>query len=69
MESAALLLEAHEYNVDSMQVLDLVKSSSLSAYDCEFVALAKNLNCKMVTADQKIATQPPDCVVSIQVSN
>ncbi len=57
MESASLLMEANEYHVDSAQVLDLANSSNLSAYDCEFITLAKNLGCKMVTADQKIAAQ------------
>jgi len=31
-----------------------VESSTCSAYDCEFVALAKRLNTKLVTADKKI---------------
>ncbi len=66
MESASLLMEANEYDVDSAQVLDLVNSSNLSAYDCEFIALAKDLGCKLVTADQKIAAQFSGCAVSIQ---
>lgn len=66
MESASSLMEANEYDLDSKQVLDLVHSSNLSAYDCEFIALAKSLGCAMVTADKKISAQFSDDVISIQ---
>ena len=48
-EEAENLLEGFEFNVDSTGVLELVRDSDCSAYDCEFVALARVLNTKLVT--------------------
>lgn len=53
MESASQLMENNEYDLNSKLVLILAKESNLSAYDCEFVALAKDLGLKLVTADKK----------------
>src|SRR3989304_1873414 len=44
MEEASRLMQDREYEVTSQQVLELVTMSSCSAYDCEFVALAKDLD-------------------------
>lgn len=52
-EAESLLLGA-EYGVDSAAVLELVRDSDCSAYDCEFVALARTLNTKLVTADRQL---------------
>jgi predicted nucleic acid-binding protein len=48
-----------------MQVLTLTDSSTCSAYDCEFVALAKQLSVKLVTQDKKILREFPDVAVSL----
>ena len=37
----------NEYSVNSMDVLTLAKESGCSAYDCEFVSLARSLNLKL----------------------
>jgi predicted nucleic acid-binding protein len=42
--------------VDSQRVLELVRDSDCSAYDCEFVALALRLDTKLVTMDAKLLT-------------
>ena len=65
MESASALMENNEFDVASRQVLELVKASKLSAYDCEFIALAKDLGVKLVTADIKISARFPDCALAI----
>ena len=59
-------MENNEFDVISKQVLKLVKTSDLSAYDCEFVALAKDLGIKLITADNKIVTQFPDHAIAIK---
>lgn len=66
MENASALLENNEYDIASRQVLDLASSSNLSAYDCEFVALAKDLNIKLVTADKRITEMFPQYSLSLQ---
>jgi predicted nucleic acid-binding protein len=46
-------------------VLSLTNASACSAYDCEFVALAKQLNVKLITPDKKILSEFPDHAFSI----
>ncbi len=48
------LMRGAEYEVDSPSVLELVRDSECSAYDCEFVALAIKLGTKLVTMDSKL---------------
>jgi predicted nucleic acid-binding protein len=50
---AEALLAGNEHEVDSRRVLELVRDSDCSAYDCEFVALAVRLGVKVVTMDKK----------------
>ena len=48
------LMAGNEFEVDSKQVLELVRDSNCTAYDCEFVALALRLNTTLVTMDAKL---------------
>jgi len=48
------LLSGAEYEVDSRRVLELVRDSDCTAYDCEFAALAVMLGVKLVTMDGKL---------------
>ncbi len=66
IESASALMENNDFDVGSKQVLKLVTTSNLSAYDCEFVALAKDLGVKLITADNKIVAQFPDHALAIK---
>jgi len=54
------LFQGKEYEVTSLDVLSLVNQSECSAYDCEFVALAKGLGVKLVTMDRKLAACFPE---------
>ena len=47
-------LSGCEHVVASASVLELVKSTELSAYDCEFAALAIQLDVPLVTEDRAI---------------
>ncbi len=51
---AEALLAGNEHEVDSRRVLELIRDSDCSAYDCEFVALAVQLGVKVVTMDKKM---------------
>jgi predicted nucleic acid-binding protein len=63
---AESLMEENEFQVNSLDVLNLVQASSCSAYDCEFVALAQNLKISLVTADKKIISEFPDIAISMR---
>lgn len=63
-EAETLLADA-EYEVPSLDVLRLAETSDCSAYDCEFVALAKRLNAKLVTADKKILKAFPEIAMTL----
>jgi predicted nucleic acid-binding protein len=67
MDEAMGLLRDGEYEVASLRVLSLVASSSCSAYDCEFVALAQDLDVPLVTANQQILNQFPETSISLDV--
>lgn len=66
MNQALTLLEAYTYAPNSELVMDLAIASGCSAYDTEFVALAKLLNLQLITADKKILHEFPETAVSPQ---
>ena len=64
------VMDGQEHDVNSAHVMRLVSESRCSAYDCEFVALAQQLNVPLVTSDrrilsdfQSVATTPAQFVV------
>ncbi len=59
------LLAGAEYEVDSLGVLELARESDCSAYDCEFVALARTLGTKLVTMDAKLLRAFPGIAVAL----
>ena len=59
------LLAGSEFEVDSHAVLELVRDSECSAYDCEFIALATKLNTKLVTMDKKVLRAFPKRSVAL----
>jgi len=67
MDEAVDLIQGREYEVPTLQVLRLVASSACSAYDCEFVALAKDLNAPLVTMDRQILNNFPEIAVSLEL--
>jgi len=65
-ETAESLLQDNEYEINSMQVLKLSLESGCTAYDCEFVNLAQDLNIPLVTMDKKVLNKFQSTAVSIQ---
>lgn len=68
MRQAERLMRGNEHTISSDDVLELVKNSSCSAYDCEFVALARELELSLVTADKKILSAFPDDCLTLQAA-
>ncbi len=62
------LLGGSEFEVDSHAVLELLRDSDCSAYDCEFIALAIKLNTKLVTMDKKLLRAFPARAVTLAVA-
>jgi predicted nucleic acid-binding protein len=62
---AESLLAGCEHDVDSRHVLQLVRESDCSAYDCEFVSLAIQLGSKLVTMDRKLLRAFPNVAVPL----
>lgn len=58
-------MDGAEYAVSSTNVMRLVTKSSCSAYDCEFVALAQDLDISLVTTDKRILKAFPKTAVSL----
>jgi predicted nucleic acid-binding protein len=65
---AEAILAGNEHEVDSRRVLELVRDSNCSAYDCEFVALAARLGVKVVTMDAKILTAFPEHTMALSTA-
>ena len=61
---AEALMTDNEY-VDSYSILELARDSGCTAYDCEFVALARRLETKLVTGDTKLRKAFPDLTVPL----
>lgn len=62
---AEAILAGREYEVDSRHVLDLVRDSDCTAYDCEFIALAIRLGVKAATMDKKLLKAFPEHTVRL----
>lgn len=54
--NAESMLRGREYAVTGSAALSIAFDSHLSAYDAEYVALAGEFDCKLVTSDKKIVT-------------
>ncbi len=63
-ELAEGLVGAHEYTLGGERVLQLVAASPCSAYDCEYVALAEELQVRLVTWDQEVLRYFPQIAIS-----
>lgn len=65
---AEALVAGNEHEVESRRVLELVRDSDCSAYDCEFVALAARLGTKVATMDAKLLKAFPKHTLALLAS-
>ncbi len=66
MEEALSTFGGREVAPSSENILDLIAKSDCSAYDCEFIALAAQLNVPLVTADRQLLSQFPKSAKSLE---
>ena len=62
---AEKIFRGREYAVPNKEVMDMVLKSPCSAYDCEYVALAKALNISLITADKQLIKCFPDVAIAL----
>ena len=68
IRSAEAELVDCEREVDSTAVMNLVAASACSAYDCEFVALARQTGIPLVTEDTGLLRAFPDIAMTMTVA-
>lgn len=66
LREAERLVRGREYLPEGSRVLGLVVSSSCSAYDCEYVAVAEALGVPLLTYDRAVRAAFPDVAVSLE---
>jgi len=66
MDAAENALKGSEHLVPSVSVFEIVGKSRLSAYDCEFVALASVLAVPLVTADKAVLKAWPQQALTME---
>lgn len=66
LQSADEIMAGREYQVSSGRVLELAARSKCTGFDCEYVALAQDLDVPLVTADQQILKAFPKTAVSLE---
>lgn len=59
IEGAQHFMQGKEHFVSAATIMNLVNNSNCSAYDCEFVALAKDLSVPLITTDKQILSAFP----------
>ena len=65
---AEALVSGNEHEVESRRVLELVRDSDCTAYDCEFLALAMRLGVKVVTMDAKLLKAFPQHAIALSAA-
>jgi predicted nucleic acid-binding protein len=65
MDAMQEALRGNEHLVASAEVFRIAEKSRLSAYDCEFVALAATLSVPLVTADKAVLKAFPGVALTM----
>lgn len=62
---AESLMSGREYEIPPPDIFETAAGSACSAYDCEFVALAKSLAVSLYTLDRKLVESFPDTALTL----
>jgi predicted nucleic acid-binding protein len=61
---AVIIMKGEEIPAATPDVLELALRSGCTAYDCEFVAVAKDLEATLVTSDRQVLAAFPETAVA-----
>lgn len=64
LAAAGSMMSGSEFDAASADVLELASTSGCSAYDAEFVVLARDLRVPLVTTDRELLEKFPETAVS-----
>ena len=64
LERVAAIVDGHQHEVDSRDVLTLARKSKCTSYDCEYVSLAMQLGVMLVTHDKQVLSAFPKTAVT-----
>lgn len=64
MTAAEMMMSGRVYDVASDEVLELAAASGCSAYDAEYVVLARDLRVPLVTTDKELLEKFPETAVT-----
>jgi predicted nucleic acid-binding protein len=63
MEAAEQVMGGSEFEISSVETLKLAAESGCTAYDSEYVLLARELDVRLVTFDKKLLRDFPDLAI------
>lgn len=66
ISNAENMMKGNEYSPNSLNIIDKIDLSSVSAYDLEFVTLAESLETKLYTFDKQILKHFPKITLGIK---
>lgn len=66
LAGAETQMTGKEFMVPSRLVLDEVARSACSAYDCEYVALARDRGVALITADRQVLREFPGVAIGLE---
>jgi len=58
-------MHPRQYNIEAEAVLELAVQTGLSAYQCEYLALARELNAPLVTTQDELVKAAPKIAISL----
>lgn len=64
-EKAEAAMTGREFDARPEDVFDLVGNSNCTAYDCEFVAVARDHGVRLITADRQLLREFPSFAISL----
>jgi len=65
LEAAEEKMHPRQYNIAGRTVLDLAAQTGLSAYQCEYLALAQDLNLPLLTTQPDVVAAAPKLAISL----